>query len=257
VLPYTYAGNFTGSGTVAVGLAQPVSPATNSAVFTGGGTNGSLIARNGVLSITPTSTATWGDFNNSVTAVADVNGTNATLNLGPGVTLNSKYIVVGGSGTTANLTNNNSGTGGPGGAATLNINLASNHVTAQTMIIGALTAPNAANDETVNLGGSGSNPTLELTGTTFSQWGATAAGNSGTLGGTSIALALAPSNNTGGNTNGARLNALLGSPDPKPVKQIVQGQPRMVVPAPPPQAAPKPYTVDAIRGAKRTEETIK
>jgi pilus assembly protein CpaB len=58
-------------------------------------------------------------------------------------------------------------------------------------------------------------------------------------------------------TSGARLAALLGSPDPKPVRQIVQGQPRMVVPPPPPQAAPKAYTVDAIRGAKRTEETIK
>jgi pilus assembly protein CpaB len=79
------------------------------------------------------------------------------------------------------------------------------------------------------------------------------AGNEG-----SIVLALRnPLDVAPAGTNGARLNALLGSPDPKPVKQIVQGQPRMVVPAPPPQAAPKPYTVDAIRGAKRTEETIK
>jgi pilus assembly protein CpaB len=61
-------------------------------------------------------------------------------------------------------------------------------------------------------------------------------------------------------TDGARLTGLMGSPDPKPVRQVVQGMPRMVVPPPPPpQAAPapKPYTVDTIRGAKRTEETIK
>jgi pilus assembly protein CpaB len=57
-------------------------------------------------------------------------------------------------------------------------------------------------------------------------------------------------------TNGVRLAALLGAPDPKPIRTVVQGQPRMVAPPPPPPA-PKPYTVDAIRGAKRTDETIR
>jgi pilus assembly protein CpaB len=57
-------------------------------------------------------------------------------------------------------------------------------------------------------------------------------------------------------TAGVRLPGLMGSPDPKPVRQVVQGVPRMVVP-PPPAPAPKPYSVDTIRGAKRTEEVIK
>jgi len=56
-------------------------------------------------------------------------------------------------------------------------------------------------------------------------------------------------------TQGVRMAALLGAPDPKPIKTVVQGQPRMVAPPPPP--APKPYTVDAIRGAKRADETIR
>lgn len=60
-------------------------------------------------------------------------------------------------------------------------------------------------------------------------------------------------------TSGARLVGLMGQPDPKPEKVVVQGRPpRMVVPAPPPAAAPpKPYTVESIRGAKRTEEVVK
>jgi pilus assembly protein CpaB len=59
-------------------------------------------------------------------------------------------------------------------------------------------------------------------------------------------------------TNGVRLVGLMGQPDPKPEKVVVQGRPpRMVVPPPPPPAAPKPYTVESIRGAKRTEEVVK
>jgi pilus assembly protein CpaB len=57
-------------------------------------------------------------------------------------------------------------------------------------------------------------------------------------------------------TAGIRLAGLMGSPDPKPVTQVVKGIPR-VVPPPPPPPAPKPYSVDTIRGAKRTEEVIK
>jgi pilus assembly protein CpaB len=56
-------------------------------------------------------------------------------------------------------------------------------------------------------------------------------------------------------TPGVRMASLLGTPDPKPVRQVVQGQTRMVTPLPPPP--PKPYTVEAIRGAKRSEEIIK
>jgi pilus assembly protein CpaB len=43
------------------------------------------------------------------------------------------------------------------------------------------------------------------------------------------------------------------APRPRPVV-IVQAPPPPVAPPPPP---PKPYTVEAIRGAKRTEETVK
>jgi pilus assembly protein CpaB len=59
-------------------------------------------------------------------------------------------------------------------------------------------------------------------------------------------------------TNGVRLVGLMGQPDPKPERVVVQGKPRMVVPPPPPPPAPpKPYTVESIRGAKRTEEVVK
>jgi pilus assembly protein CpaB len=56
-------------------------------------------------------------------------------------------------------------------------------------------------------------------------------------------------------TNGARLSALVGAPPAPPVRAVVQGRPRMVTPPPPP--APKPYTVESIRGARRTETELK
>jgi pilus assembly protein CpaB len=57
-------------------------------------------------------------------------------------------------------------------------------------------------------------------------------------------------------TSGVRMAGLLGSPNPAPVVKVVQGRPKAVAPpAPPP--APKPYTVDAIRGGTRKEEIIK
>jgi len=57
-------------------------------------------------------------------------------------------------------------------------------------------------------------------------------------------------------TNGVRMGSLIGAPDAAPVRQVKpSGQVRMVTPPPPP--APKPYTVEMIRGAKRTEEQVK
>lgn len=56
-------------------------------------------------------------------------------------------------------------------------------------------------------------------------------------------------------TSGARLAALMSSPDPAPVRQVLSGKPKMVTPPPPPE--PKPYTIEVIRGAKRSEEIIK
>jgi pilus assembly protein CpaB len=56
-------------------------------------------------------------------------------------------------------------------------------------------------------------------------------------------------------TQGARLTTLMGSPAPPPVERRVEGR-RVVVAAPPPPA-PKIYTVEAIRAAKRTEEPIR
>lgn len=56
-------------------------------------------------------------------------------------------------------------------------------------------------------------------------------------------------------TNGVRQSALLGAPGPAPVRQVVQGRPRMVAPPPPP--AQRPYTIETIRGAKRTEEVVR
>jgi hypothetical protein len=45
------------------------------------------------------------------------------------------------------------------------------------------------------------------------------------------------------------------APRPRPVV-VVQAPPPVVAPPPPPPP-PKPYTVEAIRGAKRTEETVR
>jgi pilus assembly protein CpaB len=57
------------------------------------------------------------------------------------------------------------------------------------------------------------------------------------------------------NTKGERLAGLMGSPDPPPVRRVVEGRPKMVTPAPPPP--PPAYTIETIRGAKRSEEIIK
>jgi len=56
-------------------------------------------------------------------------------------------------------------------------------------------------------------------------------------------------------TEGARIGSLLGNPSPPPVEKQVQGRKVMVaVPPPPP---PKIYTVEAIRAAKRSEESVR
>jgi pilus assembly protein CpaB len=57
-------------------------------------------------------------------------------------------------------------------------------------------------------------------------------------------------------TNGIRMSGLVSAPNGAPVKQIIQGRPRMVAPTPPPPP-PAPYTVEAIRGAKRSEEVVR
>ncbi len=57
-------------------------------------------------------------------------------------------------------------------------------------------------------------------------------------------------------TSGARMATLMGSPDPPPIRQVVAGRPKVVA-APPPPPPPAPYTIEAIRGAKRTQEIIK
>jgi len=62
-------------------------------------------------------------------------------------------------------------------------------------------------------------------------------------------------------TTGIRLASLIGPPAPAPVEKSVKGrkvmvaQPAVVPPPPPPP--PPVYTVETIRGAKRTEEIIK
>ncbi len=60
-------------------------------------------------------------------------------------------------------------------------------------------------------------------------------------------------------TSGARMASLMGPPSQPPVERAYQGR-RMVVaapPAPPPPLPPPPYTVETIRGAKRTTEEVK
>jgi len=60
------------------------------------------------------------------------------------------------------------------------------------------------------------------------------------------------------NTNGVRMANLLAEPAPAPVPKRFEGR-RVVVQAPPPAPAPasKIYTVEAIRAAKRSEESIR
>lgn len=61
-------------------------------------------------------------------------------------------------------------------------------------------------------------------------------------------------------TSGVRTASLMGTPNPEPTPKIVKGRKVMVTPKPaPPPAPPAPaaYVVEAIRAAKRSEETIK
>lgn len=57
-------------------------------------------------------------------------------------------------------------------------------------------------------------------------------------------------------TTGIRTGSLMGEPAPQPVVKVVGGQPRVVTSKPAPEAAPQFYTVETIRAAKRTAETI-
>jgi pilus assembly protein CpaB len=59
-------------------------------------------------------------------------------------------------------------------------------------------------------------------------------------------------------TQGVRLATLIGPPAPPPVVRTVEGR-KVVrsVPAPEMPPAPRPYVVETIRAAKRTEEVIK
>jgi pilus assembly protein CpaB len=58
-------------------------------------------------------------------------------------------------------------------------------------------------------------------------------------------------------TTGVKMASLLSEPDPAPVPKRVEG--RRVVQAPPPAPHPAPtiYTVEAIRAAKRSEESVR
>ena len=59
-------------------------------------------------------------------------------------------------------------------------------------------------------------------------------------------------------TPGIRLASLMGPPAPPPVEKTVKGKRMVVAAVPAPQLpAPKVYTVETIRAAKRTEEVVK
>jgi pilus assembly protein CpaB len=61
-------------------------------------------------------------------------------------------------------------------------------------------------------------------------------------------------------THGIRIGGLMGEPAPPPVAKVVKGQKIMVTPktqAVEASVAPKFYTVEAIRAAKRTEEVVR
>jgi pilus assembly protein CpaB len=58
-------------------------------------------------------------------------------------------------------------------------------------------------------------------------------------------------------TKGVRMASLTGAPAPPPVERVVKGKKVMkAAPVAPRIEAPKPYTVEAIRAAKRTEEPV-
>lgn len=60
-------------------------------------------------------------------------------------------------------------------------------------------------------------------------------------------------------TTGVRMANLMGTPDPPPVVKKAPGRVPRVVPVAPKveEPAPKPYTVETIRAAKRSEEAIR
>jgi pilus assembly protein CpaB len=59
-------------------------------------------------------------------------------------------------------------------------------------------------------------------------------------------------------TEGARMAALLGEPGPPPVKKVVEGRAFVkAAPRPPAAVAPRTYTVETIRAAKRSEEEVR
>jgi pilus assembly protein CpaB len=73
-----------------------------------------------------------------------------------------------------------------------------------------------------------------------------------------ITLALRnPLDTAASETSGARLASLLGGSTTTPTVKPAPRGPRVVKQAAPPPPAPKPYTVEAIRGAKRTEEVVR
>lgn len=65
-----------------------------------------------------------------------------------------------------------------------------------------------------------------------------------------------PLDTTPTETRGVRMGALMAPPSAPPQEQVVKGQKRLVAPPPPPPP-PKAYTVETIRGAKRSEEVVK
>jgi pilus assembly protein CpaB len=58
-------------------------------------------------------------------------------------------------------------------------------------------------------------------------------------------------------TSGARMAALLGEASPPPVKRVVEGRPVVRAALPPAPVAPRIYTVETIRAAKRAEEEVR
>lgn len=73
-----------------------------------------------------------------------------------------------------------------------------------------------------------------------------------------VVLALRnPVDTTPTETRGVQLAGLFGAPAPPPVEKTVKGRRMVVAAKPDPPAPPRAYTVETIRAAKRTEETVK
>jgi autotransporter-associated beta strand protein len=223
----TFAGNFTGTGSISF-----TRPTGTTQTLTGSGAAANLTVGGGTLALNNAAGTTWGSASSNI-AIANVDGVPAFLTVGSptgaSTNLTSNLIVVGGDPAQAFFNGNNFNglpTFGPGGLGTLNVNVQGSGTTtsvkAATLFVGSMAITANATNRVVNIGTNAAtggildvSPTVELTGTTFTQYGilgAAAPGNAGTLADpalsttANLALVMATNNNNDATVNIAGAN---------------------------------------------------